>query len=336
MILKDYKEQVKGKIYRRIVEFVCDNCKAKIVRSGKRLESRITTRKYQYCTLKCAYEHRGKLLLENGHKITTHRILLKCDMCKKDMLQWKKQVDQFEHHFCSKKCYGEALKAKIVPNNTPPATDEWKRAIGERAKERYKTQPHPMLGKHHSEESKQKISKHHIETGCFSGMNNPMFNKHHTEEMKQKMSELASREIIEGKRILRNSKGFYKRGTYQSTKNTKIMHFRSSWEKSCMQWLDKTEIILNYEYESIRIPYIHTSGNKERGYKRHYIPDFLLIFQDGHKELWEIKPKIYCEKERTKLKAQAARQYCQQNNISLYRILTEVDLRILGILKHQQ
>ena len=39
-----------------------------------------------------------------------------------------------------------------------------------------------MLGKHHSEESKEKISK------ALKGENNPMWNKHHTDEIKDKMS----------------------------------------------------------------------------------------------------------------------------------------------------
>ena len=41
----------------------------------------------------------------------------------------------------------------------------------------------PMLGKHHSEETRKKISE------AFKGENNPMFGKHLSEETKQKMSE---------------------------------------------------------------------------------------------------------------------------------------------------
>ena len=52
-----------------------------------------------------------------------------------------------------------------------------KQKISEKSKERQ-----PMLGKHHSEESKEKISK------ALKGENNPMWNKHHTDEIKDKMS----------------------------------------------------------------------------------------------------------------------------------------------------
>lgn len=44
-----------------------------------------------------------------------------------------------------------------------------------------------FLGKHHSEESKNKLSEAH--KGKQAGENNPMYGKHHTKEAKKKMSE---------------------------------------------------------------------------------------------------------------------------------------------------
>ena len=45
---------------------------------------------------------------------------------------------------------------------------------------------HPMYGKHHSEETRKKMSKNHAN---FKGENHPFYGKHHTEETKRKMSE---------------------------------------------------------------------------------------------------------------------------------------------------
>ena len=42
-----------------------------------------------------------------------------------------------------------------------------------------------MYNRHHSEESKQKMSYHHHDV---NGINNPMYNRHHSEESKQKIS----------------------------------------------------------------------------------------------------------------------------------------------------
>ena len=45
---------------------------------------------------------------------------------------------------------------------------------------------HPMYGKHHSEETRKKMSKNHAN---FKGENHPFYGEHHTEETKRKMSE---------------------------------------------------------------------------------------------------------------------------------------------------
>jgi hypothetical protein len=86
-----------------------------------------------------------------------------------------------------------------------PHTEEWKREQSERMR----GENHPMYGKHHSEETKEKISK--AQTGkvmpeefrqkmseLTSGENNPMYGKHHTEETKEKLSrKLRGRKVPE-------------------------------------------------------------------------------------------------------------------------------------------
>ena len=74
--------------------------------------------------------------------------------------------------------------------------NEIKRKIRDKATNRLKDKNnHPMYGKHHSEESKRKMSeankgkctyKNHANV---SGENNPMYGKQHSEESKQKISE---------------------------------------------------------------------------------------------------------------------------------------------------
>lgn len=55
----------------------------------------------------------------------------------------------------------------------------------EKPKIAYKKELHPMFGKHHSKETREKISKSHHDV---SGDKNPMFGKTHTEETKKKIS----------------------------------------------------------------------------------------------------------------------------------------------------
>ena len=47
----------------------------------------------------------------------------------------------------------------------------------------------PNKGKHHSEETKKKLSKARIESGIAKGEKNPFYGKHHSEETKKKLSE---------------------------------------------------------------------------------------------------------------------------------------------------
>lgn len=61
-------------------------------------------------------------------------------------------------------------------------TEEWNQKISESMK----GEKAYWFGKHHSEETKKKISENHAD---FSGENHPMYNKHHTEEWKQNHSE---------------------------------------------------------------------------------------------------------------------------------------------------
>ena len=53
----------------------------------------------------------------------------------------------------------------------------------EKTLEKFKGENHHFFGKHHTEETKQKMSE------VQKGENNPMYGKHHTEETKKKMSE---------------------------------------------------------------------------------------------------------------------------------------------------
>lgn len=86
-----------------------------------------------------------------------------------------------------------------------PHTEEWKKEQSERMS----GENHPMYGRRHSDETKEKISK--AKTGKLmpeefkrkiseitSGENNPMYGKHHSEETKEKISlKLRGRKIPE-------------------------------------------------------------------------------------------------------------------------------------------
>lgn len=94
-----------------------------------------------------------------------------------------------------------------------------------------------------------------------------------------------------------------------------------------MQWLDENDAVETYAVESLRIPYYVDD------HKRWYVPDFLVTFSDGRRELWEVKPAQFIDNERTQFKAAAACAYCESKGIATYRLLTRVELEALEILR---
>jgi hypothetical protein len=184
---------------------------------------------------------------------------------------------------------------------------------------------HAWFGKHHTEESKRKISRHHIETGSHRGEKNAMYGKKHSEISKERMSETRTKKWVEGK-YQTYGKNNHDTGDRHSIKMNKTMHYRSSWEKACMQYFDTADDVVSFEYEKMRIPYYDSDHHK-----RHYIPDFLVTFRDGHKEMWEIKPRQFVNSTASKAKSASAEEWCSQNGV-VYQILTKDDLVQKGII----
>jgi len=73
-------------------------------------------------------------------------------------------------------------------------------------------------------------------------------------------------------------------GTYVSSKTGATINYRSSWELEYAKLLDADETVTMWKYEPFAIPYEHSGETKQ------YLPDFLVSYDDGSKELVEVKP----------------------------------------------
>ena len=112
----------------------------------------------------------------------------------------------------------------------------------------------------------------------------------------------------------------YKGGYFYSKKNDKNLWYRSPEELIAYQILESLVNVVKYEVEVVRIPYFWNGG------VHRYIVDLLVYYDDGSKQLIEIKMKWAIEKdERTKLKIEAGKEYAEQNGMR-FSVWTEEEL----------
>jgi TnsA endonuclease N terminal len=123
-------------------------------------------------------------------------------------------------------------------------------------------------------------------------------------------------------------RGHYQRGEYTSTKSGQVCKFRSGWEEKVMVHLDGDPEVETWTYEQTVIPYVSNIRTKK---VRKYYPDFLVKYRDGRTEVIEVKPKRKLEQLTVRKKADSARTWCSDHGY-VYRILTEIELKDLGLL----
>lgn len=120
--------------------------------------------------------------------------------------------------------------------------------------------------------------------------------------------------------------------------------YRSSWEKSALEFLDSNPNVLHWSYEDIIVPYLKPMPNGSLKLSR-YIPDAYVEYRNKSgelkKEMWEIKPKKQTKKSRSRkvevkmyenytfavnqAKWMAAENYCKRNGWD-FRIITETSI----------
>lgn len=92
---------------------------------------------------------------------------------------------------------------------------------------------------------------------------------------------------------------FRGKGKTLRTKKGGKLRTKSTYETRYVEILEADISVARFTYEPFKIPYYH---NKR---KKNYIPDFLIEYADGHKELVEVKPArlMNLPKNRAKIRA---------------------------------
>ena len=127
------------------------------------------------------------------------------------------------------------------------------------------------------------------------------------------------------KRVSRRAK----RGVHNSPKCPLPINYRSGWECKYALWLDANPDVVSYRYEPYAVDYV---SNYRTGKRRKYFPDFEVRMSDGSLLLVEIKPKRKLTQLTNIKKFAAASAMCVLNGMT-FKVVTEVDLKALGLLK---
>ena len=116
----------------------------------------------------------------------------------------------------------------------------------------------------------------------------------------------------------------YITGEFDSKKCNSFFPYRSSYELKFLEMLEADDNVVNFTYESFKIPYKDVY-NKER----QYIPDFLVLHKDGSLIISEIKPEAMLQDYNVQSKKRAVLAFIEENLKDLnveYKFITETYL----------
>lgn len=112
----------------------------------------------------------------------------------------------------------------------------------------------------------------------------------------------------------------FREGYLTSTKNGgKEMHYRSGWECDVYEFLEAMPEVISYDVEPFAVQYSYLGEAHE------YNPDLRVNFDDGHVEIWEIKPSNQTHLEKNTAKWSACQHFCDARGYG-FMVLTEVGM----------
>ena len=118
--------------------------------------------------------------------------------------------------------------------------------------------------------------------------------------------------------------GKYIQGDFYSEKNKDMFPYKSSYELAYLHLIEKDSKVLSYIYEPFELYYIDSNGKR-----RIYIPDFMVLYDNGSILISEIKPKAMLQDFDVQAKGRACREYLlkEYSNVDIsYCFITEKDL----------
>lgn len=160
-----------------------------------------------------------------------------------------------------------------------------------------------------------------------------MFGPHLTEDEKILVKSLSKQKKMRGQgkvkvyfnKSIKNGErsGTYYTGTFHSKKSDGHFTYRSSYELRHFINLEDNPKVTSFYSEIMEVPYKDSKGKN-----RVYIPDLIVIMEDGSIEVHEIKPTAMLQDIDVQKKAQACRAFANKTfeQKVKYKFITEKEL----------
>lgn len=124
---------------------------------------------------------------------------------------------------------------------------------------------------------------------------------------------------------IKTRKPKFREGYMVSNKNGgREMHYRSGKECEVYECLEQMPEVIKYDVEPFAVKYY----KPQSGEVHEYNPDLSIVFDDGHIEIWEIKPANQTHFEINNAKWTACQQHCESRGWD-FVVVTEVGIEKL-------
>ena len=223
---------------------------------------------------------RNKLCIVCSNKINSHKnIELRANKIKEYWKTHEHSRTGVKHTLESRNKMSKARVGK--PSNiSEEARERFRQICVERNKTEAMREAHrkAVTGRKSSEETKKKISLNHAN---ICGKNNPFFGKHHTTQSKEKISKK-----LKGKMSGKNNPSYGKpmrqslRFSF-TDKNGKSILFRSSYEIRYAEYLNANNLLWEYEPKFFPVRFLKNNVVIDGA----YTPDFYLKDSDEYVEI---------------------------------------------------
>lgn len=238
------------------------------------------TQKARFCSQKCV----GKAKTLKATKIK------QCPNCKQDF------ETKRGNKFCSYKCSNSGEFHNFYgKTGTMTGKESWTTGLTKEIDERIAKMADTI----------SELTKYAFASGqrTHVGENNPMHGQNHTVEAREQISKTRTERILNG-----DYATWFDKGSFESAKNGKSLHYRSSWEHAALKALEQDPSVTSFDVEPFSIPYLF------EGCVKNYIPDILVHKKDQQALLVEIKPKEFLQDPINIAKFSAAVEYCRIHN----------------------